>query len=172
MTTESDQKHTEGKPTEPITPVVMKRTVSFKTAVILGGVALLFIGFLGGLHFERVRMRHFMGWRENYHRNFFGPSSLHGEPAPFGPPSHFRAHSLLGKILAIDNDKLTVQDRDEAEQSVVISDRTFIRRDGSAATRSDLQVDQQIAVFGRPTGEGQIAAHLIRIFENNENPVP
>lgn len=144
----------------------VQRPVPFKVGVALGIIALLLIGFLAGQAAERNRVRHFIGWRNNYQRNFFGPRSFEA------PPHFIRAHSLLGKILTTDNDKLIVQGHDNVEQSIVLNDQTVIRRDGASAARSDLKANQQIAVFGEPNNEGQIVAKLIRIFEENENPIP
>jgi len=123
----------------------------FILALTLGSIALLLVGFLGGQAFERIRIRHSMGWTENYHRIF-------------------RAHGLFGKILTLDNDKLTMQDTSGTEQSIVITASTAIRRNASPAQKSDLKADQQIAVFGHPTGQGQIQAQLIRIFDTHAKP--
>lgn len=172
MIAEPEQKSITEQSTPP-SKVVIKRNWSFKAAIVIGGIALLFIGHLSGQVFERSRVRHFLGWRNNYEHNFFGSPSFHDDSHGMGPSSRFRAHSLLGKILAIEDNKLTVQDmHDQTEQSVVISDATVIRTDGSAAERNDLKIEQQIAVFGRPNNEGQIEARLIRIFPDNENPIP
>lgn len=164
------------------TPDTYKHTWSLKVAMIIGVLTLLLAGFLCGQRFEQRRMNHWLGWRDNYERNFFGSPMLRGSGMGFlGSPKHgfgqppltMRAHGLIGKILTVSDNKLTVQDsRDQIEQSVVINEATIIRRDGETAQVTDLQADQRIAVFGRPNDQGQIVAQLIRIFSADENPLP
>jgi hypothetical protein len=123
-------------------------------ALILGAIALLLVGFLGGEAFERIHTRHFLGWQNHYQQNFFDA----------GRQQRPQTHGLIGKILSVDNNTLTVQSREGNEQSITLTDSTAIRRAAGTASRGDLQPNMQIAVFGHPNGKGQIEADLIRIF--------
>ncbi len=152
----------------PVQPQPVHRPIYFKLAVIIGAMALLFFGFLGGQAFERIHIRHYMSWQDNYQRNFFGGRGFdeHFDRRGFVPPP-LQAHELLGKILSVNDNQITVQDVSGMEQFVFITNSTVIRRDGSTASKNDLQIDTQIAVFGRPNGQGQIEAQLIRILDAN-----
>lgn len=152
---------TETKP--PPSPAISTRTI-LASAILLGTFTLLLIGFLGGRAFERVRIRHSDNWRANYQQIFFNNSPRPLHPGP-GPEPFVKANGAFGKILTIDDDTLTVEDRIGFEQSVVIKDSTTIKRDDANAKKEDLKIDQRIAVFGRPNNRGQITADFIRIFE-------
>jgi len=85
---------------------------------------------------------------------------------PMGP----RAHAALGKILTMDDNKLTISGEDGFEQVIVINDKTIFRNEDQSASKDGLRVDARIAVFGSPNEKGQIDAKLIRIFETQVNP--
>ena len=130
-------------------------------ALVLGSLALLVIGFIGGQVFDRIHLRHELSWGDNYERNFFGQRERMPLPG-MGPM--LRAHSVLGKILTIDTNTVTVQDRSSLEQSILLTNKTIFRRDASPATKNDLKIGMQIAVFGQPNSQGQIQADFVRLF--------
>lgn len=174
--TDTTSKKTEA-PTQPKhhTPVAIDRPRSFTLGLMLGAAALLLIGFLAGRMVERTRVRHFLGWQNNYQRIFFGPTPFERpmDRGPFGPPPPMmRGFALLGNVLTVQGDKLTLQSRDNIEQSVVLTDQTVIRRDGADVSRGDIKPGQRVAVFGEPKNEGHVVAKLIRIFAADENPIP
>lgn len=68
-----------------------------------------------------------------------------------------------GSIKSIDGNGLTVTINSK-DVAVVIADTTSIyNSDGSIASKSDLKVNQSIAIFGRPNSSGQINANTIMI---------
>lgn len=143
--------------------IVIDRRWPLIAGLICGAIALLLLGFLAGRSFERRRLRHFDSWNANYENNFFGM-----RPGMMRPPrdrADFpNTNGILGKILAVNDNKLTVQAANGYEQSVIIAANTNIRKNSTAGTKDDLKTGQQIAVFGDPDGQGQINAALIRIF--------
>lgn len=169
---ETNQETKELKPeqAQPTIPPIKHtpKPLPHRIVFICGIIALLLLGFIGGQTFERGRIRHFVGWQNNYERNFFGDR----ERTPFSMMrfgmmgNSFRSHAILGTILTIDNNTLSVQDNKEnIEQSIRITDATIIQNDFGRAKISDLQTGQRVAIFGRPTNAGQIEASLIRILD-------
>jgi hypothetical protein len=137
-----------------------------------GVIALLLLGFIGGQSFERARINHSTLWRNNYRANFFndfGPRNNHGMMGGFAPMP-MRSFGLFGTIFSIDNNKISVQGEDGVEQSIQITNNTVIRHNRDSATVNDLKSGQRVAVFGQPNNQGQIAATLIRIFDNDNIP--
>lgn len=148
------------------------RHLPLALAFILGSLVLLSVGFIGGREFEKVRVFHQNNWRDNYQRNFIDDRNfdmMRGRPMM---PPPINAHGIMGKILTVSDGKITVEERNGNEQSVVINDQTVIRSNNQTATKDMLKVDAEIAVFGKPNDQGQIVADLIRIFNPNENPLP
>lgn len=160
--TETIQQTNEVKTEQP------RKPISRRTVFICGIIALLLLGFIGGQAFERARFRHFTRWQNNYQQNFFGNRNqpLRGGMMPGGP---FRSHAILGTILSVNGNSLSVQDNDgSVEQAINISASTVIQNNNGQGSVSDLQQGQQIAIFGRPADNGQIEASLIRILNNNQ----
>jgi|GEM_PF-1542420 hypothetical protein len=173
--TETIQETKETKPEQPITPTSPlkhpRKPLPHHLVFVCGVVALLLLGFIGGQTFERARIRHFVGWQNNYEQNFFGdrgrPQRSGMMPLGMPPGGPFRSHAILGTVLSINNDIVSIQDNNgNVEQAINISNSTVIQKNTGKAQTSDLQPGQKIAVFGQPSGNGQISASLIRILGN------
>lgn len=143
--------------------------------IICSIIALLLLGFIGGQAFERARFRHSTRWQNNYERNFFNDRSRpqrNGMLSLGMMPGPFRSHAILGTVLSVNNDSVSVQDNNgNVEQAINISNSTVIQNSNGKGSVTDLQPGQRIAIFGRPTSNGQIDASLIRIFDAN-TPAP
>ena len=142
--------------------ITIKRSSALLAGLILGGLGLLLIGLVAGQTIGERRAAHAGRWQQNYERNFFGYAK---EGQHFGKPRHFlKGHALLGEVLTVSENTITVKGQDDTEQSVSLTDNTVIRRNGSAGTRDDLAAGTRVAVFGHPNNEGQVEARLIRMF--------
>jgi hypothetical protein len=114
-------------------------------------------GVIAGFHkasFER-------DWGDNYSRNF-GPRGAQMMPENFP-----NAHGAVGRIIKIELPTIIVEDKDNTEKVVLISDTTQIRKMREVVKKEDLTLDTSVVVIGSPDAEGQIEARLIRIL-----PVP
>jgi len=101
-------------------------------------------------------------WGENYHRNFAGPAGgFMGVP----PDRNFiNSHGIFGQIIKIEGNTLLIDGKGEAEKTIVVSDKTIIRRQMDTIQVTDLKINEQITVIGSPNDQGQIEANLIRVF--------
>jgi RNase P/RNase MRP subunit p29 len=80
------------------------------------------------------------------------------------------ANGLAGTIISITNNNLVVKDRDNKENTVVVTDKTAIKLGRNNAQLSDLKQNDQVVVIGQPGNNGVINADLIRVFPGNVNP--
>jgi hypothetical protein len=175
--TETIQTTSEVKPeqSQPALPPIkhLHKQISHRTIFVCGVIALLLLGFISGQAFERARIRHSTRWQNNYQQNFFGDQGR--EPRGMmrqDKPGPIRSHAILGTILSINGNSVSIQDNDgNVEQVISISNSTVIQNNNGKGSASDLQQGQKIAIFGRPAGNGQIDASLIRIL-NNTPPTP
>lgn len=101
-------------------------------------------------------------WSDNYHRNFAGPRG--GFMMNFQDQDFIEASGSFGKIIRIDGNILILVGRNNIEKSVLISEKTIIKRFQDDLKVSDLKIDDQIAVIGEPNEAGQIVAKLVRVF--------
>lgn len=130
-------------------------------AVLAGALILVFVfsaGVLVGHEKERFSNR----WEKNYYGNIMGPPRR-GMMGFWGRPN-FNAHSGLGQIIKIDGNNLTVNDQGNVEKTIVVNDQTKIIKNLQTIKLSDLKVNDQIIVIGRPNEQGQIEARLIRVM--------
>jgi len=133
------------------------------TLVILIGICLVFQAgkFVGQRKAEFSR-----GMGDNYSRIFDRPSgvmNMIGLP-PLDLPG---SHGSVGKIIKIDLPKVVVEDRENVEKVIVISDKTTIREFREEIKPDDLEVGDFIVVLGKPNNNGQIEADLIRIMPDS-----
>jgi len=143
-----------------------QKQMSHYLVYVCGIIALLLIGFIAGQSFERARIQHFISWNNNYEKNFFGNQPM--PPSRGLPPDSFRSHAILGKILVVEENKISVQDeRSKQEQAIIVSDSTVIQFNNSNIQVKDLKPDQKVAIFGQPNSDGQIVASLIRVLDTN-----
>ena len=99
-------------------------------------------------------------WGENYERNFgMGP----GGPM-LGRDNFPNAHGATGKIIKMELPTIIVQDRDNTEKIILVSDNTQIQKERNSITASGLSVDDFIVVIGDPNEQGQIEAKFIRVM--------
>ena len=141
--------------------ITIKRSSVLLAGIVLGGLGLLLIGLFAGQTISERRATHTGRWQQNYERNFFGTR----EGRQFGKSRHFlKGHAILGEVLTVSENTITVKGQDDTEQSVSLTDKTIIRRNGSSGSREDLAAGTKVAVFGHPNDEGQVTARLIRIF--------
>jgi len=111
-------------------------------------------------------------WGENYQRNFAGPRrGFFGNiKRGFEDKDFINAHGTFGEIIKIDtatsSEKsiLIVKGKDDAEKTIIISNKTIIIKGRDAVKSNDIKVDDRIAVIGSPNEQGQIEARLIRVF--------
>jgi hypothetical protein len=144
---------------------------------IMYGVGIVFAVFFifeAGMFvgFHKASFRH--DWNNNFSKNF-GPSRR-GYMMISNLPENFpNAHGAIGKVVKVELPTLIVEDRDNIEKVVLITDNTQIRQVRGQGAKEDLKVDSYIVVIGSPNTEGQIEAKLIRILpsplENFNEPL-
>ena len=138
----------------------------FKGILIgLGVLAILFAGFTAGQVVGWRRGDFSDRWAKNYERNF-GRSrvgflgGMMGRPGP----GFMYGNGVVGPILKIDGNNLTVKDRDNTEKVVVITSQTTIVSPVGTIVKMDLKVSNNIVVIGFPNISGQVEAKFIRVL--------
>jgi hypothetical protein len=124
---------------------------------IIAAIVLLLVGFSVGefVGFHKASFAYQNG--NNFYRAF-GPISSHG--MPLFPD----AHGVVGKVVSVSLPTITVEDRDNTEKVVAISDQTVIRYLRNSLQAQDITVGSSVIAIGEPNAQSQIAASLIRIL--------
>jgi hypothetical protein len=95
--------------------------------------------------------------------NTFYKVGPHG--GPMIPPGDFPdAHGSAGIVLNIALPRIVIQDRDNTEKTVMVNDKTTIRRFRDTITAKDIVTGDQIVAIGEPDDQSRIVATLIRIL--------
>lgn len=69
---------------------------------------------------------------------------------------------VSGEILSIDDTSITVKMPDGGSKIVMISEKTTMNK-ASSASKSDLKVGSQVAVFGQDNSDGSVTAQSIQL---------
>lgn len=142
-------------------PLLLSKRLQIVVGVLLV-LILMSASFVAGSHVSERRMRHFSNWNNNYPSMMGGrrgdrPSLMNRAPMPL-------PNGVFGRILSATGTTLIIEGQDHFEQNVFVTTSTVIRTNQGTMTLQDLRPDQRVSVFGKPTNQGQIEAHLIRVL--------
>ncbi|MCX6798376.1 MAG: hypothetical protein NTX66_04180 [Candidatus Falkowbacteria bacterium] len=135
-----------------------------KLLIVLSVIVVLVFVFTAGIFIGHEKARFSQAWGEHYYRNIIGP----GRPGwfgmmDFGRPD-FNAHSGLGQIIKIDGNNIVIKDQANLEKIILVTDKTAIVKDNQNIKITDLKIDDNIIIIGRPNNQGQIEPRLIRVL--------
>lgn len=132
--------------------------------ILIGAALIIVIGiiFQAGqtVGYQKAAFSYRMG--DNYHR-IFGDRER-GPAIGMPPKGLVTGHGVTGKIIQINLPKMVVESPDNTEQSVVMNDRTEIRRFKQKIAPGDLRPEDMVVVIGSPLDNGEISAGLIRLM--------
>lgn len=155
------------------------------TAAMIGVFLVLVIVFGAGVSVGLRKARFSADFGRNYEKNFMGSrfdggrggmmgagqrggGGMMGFARDFEGRDLRNGHGLAGSIISIDNNNLVVKDRDNKENTVMVTERTLIKSRMDDLRVSDLKAGDQIVVMGNPGDNGTINASLIRVFAGNQ----
>lgn len=150
----------------------------FKGAAIVCGIVLVaLISFAAGVKVGVHKALFSARFGENYERNFMGGEGRDGRNMPpmkkmmdkVTDKGMRNAHGVAGEILSVNDNTLIVKDRDNQESTIRMSEATIVNRGKDTVDMNTLTVGERIVVVGKPQEDGVIAAHLIRIFQNDNS---
>lgn len=135
----------------------MKNRKTILVGILVGAVltVLIILVFVAGLHIGSRRAGALPFWERRYgfpQHGFVG--------GKFG-------HGTNGVIDSLGNNSLVVKERSGALITVLVDDKTTLRRDGSSIKFADLKGAEQVIVIGEPQKtEGAILAKVVRVFSS------
>jgi hypothetical protein len=150
----------------------------FKGAAITVGVLIVALSsFACGIAVGIHKAKFSYAWGENYEKNFVGGrgNMMGGERGGmmgrFGfdeksDGRNFRnAHGIAGQVLSVSGTSLIINSRENKENTVAVSDKTLINRNGETIQLSDIVKDDNVVVIGKPGDNGTVNADFIRVFK-------
>ncbi len=154
----------------------------FKLVSITVGVLIVALsGFAAGIAVGIHKAKFSYAWGENYERNFVGNrggvmGDNRGEKIGNGQGSmmersgfdgrDFRnAHGVAGKVLSVSDTSLIISDRSNKENTVTVTEKTILKRNGEDVKLSDIAKDDTVVVIGAPGENGVVNADFIRVFK-------
>ena len=130
--------------------------------ICIGGLALVCLIFQLGLMVGYQKANFSYRWGENYHRNFGGPRG--GFMNMMRDDDSIEGHGVFGQIMTIQGSTLTVKGQYDKEISIIVTDKTVIKRFQKTQSLQDLKVDESIVIIGEPHISGAIEAKFIRVM--------
>lgn len=150
-------------------PAQVARTVAW----VAGIAFVLVIVFAAGVTVGLQKARFSYDWGRNYERNFIdGPRKGGGMGMTdrFEGRGYRNGHGMGGEILSIAEGSVVIRDFSDRESTVVITDRTVIRKGDADLDQSDLKTGDRIVVIGKPREDGVVSAGFIRVFDADNFP--
>lgn len=147
--------------------------------VVVASVGVLFVAlasFAGGIAVGLHKAKFSYAWGENYERNFVGGARTMMSAGRGGMMDRFgfggafdgrdfrNAHGISGKVISVSDNSIIISDRSNKENTVAVTDKTLIKRNGVDVKLGDIVKDDTIVVIGSPSDNGVINADFIRVF--------
>ena len=131
--------------------------------LVLIGLILLIIAFEGGQAVGYSKALFSCRWSDNYEQNFAGPAR------PFRgahPDDFLNANGTSGTVISVGPSKITIENNNDTEQTVMIATSTVIRELDTTVTVDSIHQGDRITVLGSPSDAGEIDAKFIRVFSS------
>ncbi|MES2059712.1 MAG: hypothetical protein V4438_01645 [Patescibacteria group bacterium] len=132
------------------------------TLICIAGIIVVVTAFQAGMIVGYKKASFFFHDGDNYYRAMSGEhhASMMGIPNDDLPGSF----GASGKILKVSLPTIVIEDRDNVEKTVLITDDTIIRMFRGDASTSDIKADDFAIVVGSPNSRSEIEAKLLRIL--------
>jgi len=132
-----------------------KQTVLFGLGIGAGLAIVFILIFFAGIYIGSKRAGLFPFWeRRHVCQDGFITNRL--------------GHGAAGIIDSIGQNSLIVKDRSGTLKTILVDEKTILRRDHSEIKFSGLKKDDQIIIIGEPQEqEGAIRARIIRVFRED-----
>jgi len=100
---------------------------------------------------------------DNFYRTF-GERGFQKELPGMGMMDPTNAHGTIGEVVSIVLPKVIIADRDGVEKTILVDNKTDIRRFRDSIKPEDIKAGEMIMIIGEPDTNGQIEARLVRIM--------
>lgn len=145
-------------------------SVSKRLLYVLAGIIIIlavfklgiFVGFHQASFYDNRNSNYFSRGLSDP-RSMFSPFMMRDEDDIVNP------HGAIGIIASVRLPTLLVKGPDTAEQIVIVSSTTTIRRFRDAASTTDLHAGDQVIVIGEPDQYGSVHATFIRVMPDPNN---
>lgn len=150
----------------------LTRSKTFRLwGAVIGSALALILTFAAGVFVGLEKADFSYKWGENYYRNIVGftPPPVPGIRIKFNLPTdsdYMNAHGILGKVIKINGNTITITDDDGTEINVLGSNQTIVARDRTNISFSDIQINDNLVIIGSPDNLGQMQAKLIRVINS------
>lgn len=127
----------------------MKNNIAFIAfvALLVGGG----IGFFGGREYQK-----------NQRTTTLGQLGFRGGSGANGAGRFRNGNGVVGTILSVDVNSITVRLLDGSSRIVLLTDTTNINK-ATQASVSDLMKGERVAAFGMPNSDGSVTAQNIQL---------
>ncbi len=137
-----------------------EKTSSSKNLLMIVIIAIVVgaAGFFGGMQYQKMQRPSFAG-ASGAAGGFGRQGGFGGGPGRFGNGAN---RPVMGQIVSVDSNGITVKMQDGSTKIVVLSSSTMINKTADAS-RSDLTAGTTVAVFGTTNSDGSVTAQNVAI---------
>jgi hypothetical protein len=127
------------------------------TSTILIALVVGVAAFFGGIHFQKMQAP-----ARSQFTQFAGRGGGNGMPAGTQVRNGFNGGRIVGEILSVDANGITVKLQDGSSKIVLLDDKTTIDK-SSTGTKDDLQTGITVAAFGTTNSDGSVTATDVQV---------
>ncbi len=138
----------------------------FKAAITVIALAVVVLAvFQVGVFVGFKKASFAKNWGDNYYRTFGRPQNDFKMPGmPKMDIGLTDSHGVAGRVLRVAPPRLMIESPEKIEKSVIIGDKTIIRRFRDNVDISSIQQDEFVVVLGSPNETGEIEAGFVRLM--------
>jgi hypothetical protein len=141
---------------------VFESKVAFGILLVIGFLIVALLIFRAGVEVGFHKASFGRNWGENYGRNF---GMMQNHPIPGFRKDNFpNASGAVGKIIKIEIPSIIVQDKDNTEKVISVTDNTRIQQAQIGMKTTDLKIGDFVVIIGTPNDKGIIDAKFIRLM--------
>lgn len=141
------------------------RTISIIVLSVVGGLIIFKLGMFAGYH------KALFSYQSDNRHFMFSSSGVAGGmmlPAPgFAREEFSTSHGATGRVVSVSLPTFVIASPDNKERTIMVGDRTMVRRFQNTVPATDIRADDFTVVLGNPDDAGRIQAKFIRLTDGN-----
>jgi hypothetical protein len=132
--------------------------------IVFGGLIVALVIFWSGMIVGFRKASFSYQWGKNYSNLFMRRPEHKMQMRDFKGKGFMDASSAVGLVIGVSPGTLIIKGDDGVEKSIIISDKTVIRKWQDTIALDNIKIDEKVVVFGIPSSTGQIEARFIRLM--------
>jgi hypothetical protein len=130
------------------------------TMMVIAAIVIAAASFYGGMKYQESQRTAFL--RNNFGSMMGQNNQRIGGTANGGMMRTNRGRPVIGEIISMDTDSITIKQQDGSSKIVLTTDKTIFNKT-AAVQKDEVRVGEQIGVFGIENSDGSYTAQNVQL---------